>query len=102
MVAMQPIVKPIKPCHLRHPPFFDRTTLAAHTTNRPQHKVRLSFLTVRRNLVSISETDGDKTAPELGGTGRRCCMMGFCICPLETPARLLWTTSFFRHKLMIF
>ncbi|KAI5442451.1 hypothetical protein KIW84_011501 [Lathyrus oleraceus] len=30
------------------------------------------------------------------------CMMGSCICPLETPARLLWTTSFFRHKLMIF
>ncbi|KAG4383887.1 hypothetical protein AAZX31_13G154000 [Glycine max] len=29
-------------------------------------------------------------------------MMGSCICPLETPARLLWTTSFFRHKLMIF
>ncbi|PIN00164.1 hypothetical protein CDL12_27332 [Handroanthus impetiginosus] len=29
-------------------------------------------------------------------------MMGFCICPLETPARLLWSTSFFRHKLMLF
>ncbi|KAI4389082.1 hypothetical protein MLD38_001346 [Melastoma candidum] len=28
--------------------------------------------------------------------------MGCCVCPLETPARLLWTTSFFRHKLMIF
>ncbi|PIN02702.1 hypothetical protein CDL12_24776 [Handroanthus impetiginosus] len=29
-------------------------------------------------------------------------MMGFCICPLETPARLLWCSSFFRHKLMLF
>ncbi|KAL3526040.1 hypothetical protein ACH5RR_014412 [Cinchona calisaya] len=29
-------------------------------------------------------------------------LMGFCICPLETPARLLWSTSFFRHKLMLF
>nr|pir hypothetical protein - Arabidopsis thaliana [Arabidopsis thaliana]CAA41623.1 unnamed protein product [Arabidopsis thaliana] len=29
-------------------------------------------------------------------------MMGFCICPLESPARLLWSTSFFRHKIMIF
>ncbi|KAG7575574.1 hypothetical protein ISN45_At03g000720 [Arabidopsis thaliana x Arabidopsis arenosa] len=28
--------------------------------------------------------------------------MGFCICPLESPARLLWSTSFFRHKIMIF
>ncbi|CAN1320400.1 hypothetical protein LINPERPRIM_LOCUS31673 [Linum perenne] len=28
--------------------------------------------------------------------------MGFCICPLDTPARLLWSTSFFRHKLMLF
>lgn len=26
--------------------------------------------------------------------------MGFCLCPLDTPARL-WTTSFFRHKLIM-
>ncbi|RID81357.1 hypothetical protein BRARA_A03942 [Brassica rapa] len=26
--------------------------------------------------------------------------MGFCICPLESPTRLLWSTSFFRHKII--
>ncbi|WOG93391.1 hypothetical protein DCAR_0312675 [Daucus carota subsp. sativus] len=28
--------------------------------------------------------------------------MGFFICPLQSPARLLWSTSFFRHKIRIF
>ncbi|KAG0534299.1 hypothetical protein BDA96_04G267700 [Sorghum bicolor] len=26
-------------------------------------------------------------------------MMGFWLIPMETPARLLWSTSFFRHKI---
>ncbi|KAF8092342.1 hypothetical protein N665_0417s0038 [Sinapis alba] len=29
-------------------------------------------------------------------------MMGFCIFQLESPERLLWSTSFFRHKIIIF
>ncbi|CAA0820203.1 Unknown protein [Striga hermonthica] len=41
-----------------------------------------------------------KRPPELGKLFAR--MMGFCICPLDTPARLLWCSSFFRHKLMLF
>ncbi|KAG7016183.1 hypothetical protein SDJN02_21287, partial [Cucurbita argyrosperma subsp. argyrosperma] len=44
----------------------------------------------------VFETD------EALGNNRAGRVMGFCISPLGTPARLLWSTSFFRHKLMIF
>lgn len=44
----------------------------------------------------VFETDEELGNIRAGG------VMGFCISPLGTPARLLWSTSFFRHKLMIF
>ncbi|KAG7033126.1 hypothetical protein SDJN02_07179, partial [Cucurbita argyrosperma subsp. argyrosperma] len=44
----------------------------------------------------VFETDEELGNNRAGG------VMGFCVSPLGTPARLLWSTSFFRHKLMIF
>ncbi|KAK7271685.1 hypothetical protein RJT34_27784 [Clitoria ternatea] len=74
------------------------------------HKVRSHTHHTKQNkTLAGNSSSGDRRSPDSDETDARkkpqgvvAGMMGSCICPLETPARLLWTTSFFRHKLMIF
>ncbi|KAK4426155.1 hypothetical protein Salat_1384000 [Sesamum alatum] len=86
--------------------YLQRTLAKSHFTD---NTVNLAN-TPRRRPSSGSEADHSKppvqksvfsaAEPELGKAVLR--MMGFCVCRLETPARLIWSTSFFRHKLMLF
>ncbi|CAA0828504.1 Unknown protein [Striga hermonthica] len=64
---------------------------------------KVDLITGLRSILppgKSSATLPENKSPDLGKVFVR--MMGFCICPLDTPARLLWCSSFFRHKLMLF
>jgi len=87
-----------------------RTTLVAEDTQNDTVRWRHRQTQKRGSPANISPATpttvfavflGPETEARKGRTwvvGRIWrCMMGSCICPLETPARLLWTTSFFRH-----
>ncbi|KAJ8637213.1 hypothetical protein MRB53_011480 [Persea americana] len=48
------------------------------------------------HLISLKNLAGNRGAFNFSS------VMGFCLSPLQTPTRLLWSTSFFRHKPMLF